>query len=242
MNQDQTKKHHRLLVSEVFGPTLQGEGPSSGRPCMFVRLGACNLHCSWCDTPYTWDWTRYDKDRELSWMSERAILKEVVPDRPPLLVVTGGEPLLQSAPLEVLVSHYLGGWSDHEVEIETNGTRPPLPSWKDRLWYNVSPKLAHAGDPESARIVPAAIEALKDSGQARWKFVLSRRSTTEAQEMLNFVQRFRLPHGSVWLMPEARSAGELDEKMETVAQLALDLNMNYSDRLQVRLWGNQRGH
>lgn len=41
-----------LLVSEVFGPTVQGEGKHCGRIAAFVRLGGCNLHCRWCDTPY----------------------------------------------------------------------------------------------------------------------------------------------------------------------------------------------
>ena len=45
-----------LAVSEIFGPTHQGEGPSTGRLCGFVRLARCNLSCLWCDTPYTWDW------------------------------------------------------------------------------------------------------------------------------------------------------------------------------------------
>src|SRR5438046_5626962 len=59
-----------LVVSEIFGPTFQGEGPSLGRRCVFLRLGACNLHCRWCDTPYTWDWTgrngiEYDPRQEL---------------------------------------------------------------------------------------------------------------------------------------------------------------------------------
>ena len=49
-----------LPLSEVFGPTFQGEGPHAGRRCAFVRLGGCNLSCEWCDTPYTWDATRYD--------------------------------------------------------------------------------------------------------------------------------------------------------------------------------------
>ena len=49
-----------LVVAEVFGPTFQGEGPSTGQRAGFVRLGRCNLDCSWCDTPYTWDWERFD--------------------------------------------------------------------------------------------------------------------------------------------------------------------------------------
>src|SRR5690606_2170027 len=43
-----------LNVNEIFGITIQGEGPSMGRPCAFVRLFQCNLQCTWCDTPYTW--------------------------------------------------------------------------------------------------------------------------------------------------------------------------------------------
>lgn len=39
-------------VSEVFGPTVQGEGPMVGARCWFVRLAGCDFRCSWCDTPY----------------------------------------------------------------------------------------------------------------------------------------------------------------------------------------------
>ena len=47
-----------LRVNEVYDrPTVQGEGPHVGRLCTFVRLWGCNLHCRWCDTPYTWDTT-----------------------------------------------------------------------------------------------------------------------------------------------------------------------------------------
>jgi 7-carboxy-7-deazaguanine synthase len=44
-----------LLVSEISGPTLQGEVPSAWQAAAFVRLGGCNLSCRWCDTAYTWD-------------------------------------------------------------------------------------------------------------------------------------------------------------------------------------------
>ena len=49
-------ENNSLTVSEIFGPTFQGEGPFTGRAAVFLRLGRCNLDCKWCDTPYTWDW------------------------------------------------------------------------------------------------------------------------------------------------------------------------------------------
>jgi organic radical activating enzyme len=53
-----------LLVAEMFGPTFQGEGPSAGQRAVFVRTSRCNLSCSWCDTPHTWDWSRFDPHAE----------------------------------------------------------------------------------------------------------------------------------------------------------------------------------
>lgn len=52
-----------LRVVEVFGPTLQGEGPNGGRAAMFVRLAGCHVGCAWCDTAFSWDAARRDPDR-----------------------------------------------------------------------------------------------------------------------------------------------------------------------------------
>jgi 7-carboxy-7-deazaguanine synthase len=123
-----------LEVSEVFGPTFQGEGPSAGRRCGFVRLGRCNLHCSWCDADYTWAYTPhhtgytgkvFDPAVELAPMTAPAIMDAIQRMGVEMVVVTGGEPLVQQkrlAPLLTLLtnSHY---W----VEMETNGTIAPAP-------------------------------------------------------------------------------------------------------------------
>ena len=42
----------RIRISEIFGPTIQGEGPLIGRPTVFVRTGGCDYRCAWCDTLY----------------------------------------------------------------------------------------------------------------------------------------------------------------------------------------------
>ena len=57
-----------LKVSEIFD-SIQGEGPSTGTPSIFLRLSTCNLKCSWCDTKYTWDWQNYDIKKEIKEIS-----------------------------------------------------------------------------------------------------------------------------------------------------------------------------
>src|SRR5690606_25864945 len=89
----------RLLVSERF-VSLQGEGISSGAPSAFLRLGNCNLACSFCDTPYTWDASRFDLSQELRAEEIPDVAAWLLRSSPGRLIVTGGEPLLQQKQLE----------------------------------------------------------------------------------------------------------------------------------------------
>jgi organic radical activating enzyme len=104
-----------LVISEVFGPTLQGEGPSAGRPAGFVRLGRCNLACDWCDTKYTWDWENYDPQEELHTEQVATVLEQLDAMGVGMLVVTGGEPLLQQRNLPPLL---------HEVKARDHRSDP----------------------------------------------------------------------------------------------------------------------
>jgi 7-carboxy-7-deazaguanine synthase len=75
-----------LTINEIFH-SIQGESTHSGRPCVFVRLTACDLRCSWCDTPYAFT--------EGSKMSIDDIARRVDEFGCDLVELTGGEPLLQ---------------------------------------------------------------------------------------------------------------------------------------------------
>ena len=228
-----------LAVSEVFGPTIQGEGPSAGRLAMFVRLARCNLDCSWCDTPYTWDWSGkngepFDPAREVSHVAITDIVA-AVSEKAPLVVITGGEPLLQRAGFTDLAWRLLK-WND--VEVETNGTRPPVADLDDfGLRYNVSVKLTNSGIPEHRRIVPDAILALRDTGKVTWKFVIADRA--DLNEVSALVDRFQL--ANVWVMPEGRTGPEVLERQGWLADLAIPRGWNVSTRLQVLSWGDRRG-
>ncbi len=100
-----------MRIIELF-KSLQGEGKSQGSPCIFIRLAGCNLRCSWCDTAYAWS--------EGEELSTGEILDLVWRLCGTHICITGGEPLLQRAPLlELLEKFDVHGYS---VEIETNGT------------------------------------------------------------------------------------------------------------------------
>jgi 7-carboxy-7-deazaguanine synthase len=159
-----------LLVAETFGPTLQGEGPSCGQQALFVRLSRCNLSCPSCDTPYTWDWQRFDIVTETHRLSAVEILDWALGHRTELLVVTGGKPLLQQDLLVSLVTGWAG--AGRRVEVETNGTLAPAPALVEAgTRFNVSPKLASFAAPGDARrrINPEALRALVATGRAVFK-------------------------------------------------------------------------
>jgi 7-carboxy-7-deazaguanine synthase len=98
-----------LTINEIFH-SIQGESTHTGRPCVFVRLTACDLRCSWCDTPYA-----FTEGRK---MSLDDVVEQVEAYGCPLVEVTGGEPLLQKD-VYPLMDRLLA--SGHTVMLETGG-------------------------------------------------------------------------------------------------------------------------
>jgi 7-carboxy-7-deazaguanine synthase len=226
----------RLDVSEVFGPTFQGEGPSAGRRCGFVRLGRCNLNCSWCDSAYTWDWTRFDPAVEVHTMSVDEIVKDLEAMTVNRVVVSGGEPLLQQDDLVPLLQRCASlGWA---VEVETNGTVAPHPAVVELVEaFNVSPKLANSGLPRGRRLRPEPLRVLRVSGKAIFKFVACDRS--DLDEIAVVVDHFGLD--PVWVMPEGRTADAVLAGMRALADDVASRGWNLSGRLHVLVWGDERG-
>lgn len=229
-----------LVVAEIFGPTVQGEGPSIGRRCAFIRLGGCNLTCVWCDTPYTWDASRFDLRKEMQRMEVGDILTKVVDGGPERVVISGGEPLLQQDQegwevlLEALDSFLF------PIEVETNGTKiPNAASLRYITQFNVSPKLAHSGDPEDKRIVPGALEALRDSGKAEFKFVC--KTLDDVDQVAALVDKHQLDPRKVWIMPEGVDAATITVRLEGLADHAISHGFNLTTRLHVLAWGTKRG-
>jgi 7-carboxy-7-deazaguanine synthase len=224
-----------LIVSEVFGPTFQGEGPSAGRRAGFVRLGRCNLTCGWCDTPYTWDWDRYDQAVELSNASAAEVLGQLETMAVDLVVLTGGEPLLQQRRLPALLS----GCRDRswQVEVETNGTIRPAVAQDLVGQWNVSPKLANSGVAHDRRYRPEVLRSFQTTGRAVFKFVVT--DPADLAEVQVIVDQCRLD--DVWIMPEGRDPKTVTAGLRALADEVKARGWHLSSRLHVLVWGDRRG-
>lgn len=228
-----------LSVSERF-VSVQGEGTTMGQPAAFLRLGRCNLACSFCDTPYTWDFARYDEDVELSEVSARDLLEWIVASAPGRLIVTGGEPLIQHRRLGLLLARAKERVPLLVVEVETNGTIAPCPQLLALVdQWNVSPKLASSGEPEDRRIREAALEVFLQHRRAYFKFVIG--CEADVAEVRELTQRLGIGRERVLFMPEARTKEELRQRSPEVAAWALGERVRFGSRLHLELFDGRRG-
>ena len=225
-----------LVVSEVFGPTWQGEGPSLGRRAGFVRLGRCNLACTFCDTPYTWRWSDHDPAVELRTANVDDIVAEVLVMDVPLVVVTGGEPLLQQSHLPPLLRPLRARGID--VEIETAGTLSPTAELVGLVTrFNVSPKLANSGNDLERRLKPDVLRAFEATGRASFKFVAV--EVADLEEIADIVDDNGLT--DVWVMPEGTDPETLVARGRALIEAVQERGWNLTTRLHVLLWGDRRG-
>jgi organic radical activating enzyme len=231
---------------EIFA-SLQGEGPSAGKPCAFVRLSRCNLGCVWCDTAYTWRFegdqrphrsgSFYERKAEQVTLAEADVAGRIAALGQPRLVVTGGEPLLQAPALARMLALLPEGIA---VEVETNGTVAPPPALDALVsQYNVSPKLSHSGNPAELALPPERLAHWASEPRAAFKFVIA--EPADVAEALALVDRFAIPRTRVWLMAEGTDSATLRAREAWLAQLCLEHRLTLSGRLHIELHGDTRG-
>ena len=230
---------------EIFH-TLQGEGPSLGSPAVFLRLSLCNLHCHWCDTPYTWNWektpwshqddTKFSKTEQIIELSPEEVAPLIAAYSCDRLVLTGGEPLLQQDQLLELVQLL----PDLPfIEVETNGTQLPTTKLAERVTqFNVSPKLSNSGMDAKLRLNLSVLNKLADLPQTSFKFVVC--DEKNLQEIRNLQTQLAIPPARIHLMPEGRDAQTLRTRSLWLADICRDNGYRFTPRLHVLLWGNER--
>ena len=227
-----------MLINETFAPTVQGEGIHTGQVVGFVRLANCNLACSWCDTPYSWDWQRYDKAAETTEVDVKDLAVLVNSWAVERVIVTGGEPLMQQdelIELMQLLPHI-------KFDIETNGTITPLLTLSQLVdTFNVSPKLSHSGDNAKKRLKVNALTQfanLAQDGKAHFKFVCE--TVNDLREVDLIAADYDIPSNAIWIMPEGTDAPTLTHRLEKLADAVVAKRYNLTTRLHVLAWGHRR--
>lgn len=218
------------ILTEKF-KSFQGEGPLAGQHCAFIRLSRCNLRCSWCDTKNTWDWSQFDPAEVSTKVDVQTLVDWVDDCAVDLVVITGGEPMIQKPALTALTSGVAALARDVRIQIETNGTVAPWPELTELVdcWVS-SPKLANSGLAYGSRIVPSALHALQDTGRAAFKFVITD-PDTDLPEIDQLVTDFGLRN--IWVMPEGDTAETVLAGMAALRDPAGTRGWNLSSRLHI---------
>ncbi len=225
----------KIPVVEVF-KSFQGEGLLTGRRALFVRLAGCNLvgKCKYCDTDF--------RVRMLLTPEELAkMLDDYVDDRvfDNWVVFTGGEPMLyQDKIVDVIELTYMPEFL--EFQVETNGTIKPrdaIIGWVK--YFVVSPKRLW---------FDKAVENFTDSLYLRrlthYKFVVGEIPPDDiafwtldaVRQAIDELLDRGVRKDNIWLMPFGATKEELERNSQLVWKLADELNVNYSDRVHVRVW------
>ena len=128
------KNNSSLPLMEMF-PTIQGEGHHQGKAAFFVRLGGCDVGCSWCDVKESWDMNAHPS------VPISEMVKEALKYSARTVVITGGEPAMHN--LTELTKQFRE--AGFVVHIETSGSHPLTGEWD---WVTLSPKKFKAALPE----------------------------------------------------------------------------------------------
>lgn len=229
----------KLIVAETFY-SIQGEGQTMGKPSVFLRLGGCNLLCKsedWvCDSIEVW---QKGKAVLFSEVLQEDYIKRLREGAH--LIITGGEPLIHKNK----IIDYLE-WFQREfrfkpiIEIETNGTiNPEIILFETVNYWNVSPKLKNSGETAIRRINELALSAFNNNElKTIFKFVVKDR-----EDFLEILEDYGniIDIKKVVLMPAGSNTEELNKTRNIVAEMAIEFNVRYSERLHIVIWNQKTG-
>lgn len=229
-----------MRITEVFY-SIQGEGALTGVPSVFIRTAGCNLHCRWCDTPYS-SWKPEGEE-----MAVDKVLSLAAAHPTRFCVITGGEPMIAQGIQELAAR--LTGVGKH-VTIETAGT--VLPGEIACGLASLSPKMGNSTpgadvpakvreQHEKTRLNLPALQAWVDRYEYQFKFVIQ--AGTDVDEVIALLASLtcRVPPERVLLMPEGRTDDQISARAPVVVDACKRHGFRYCDRLHIRLFGNKRG-
>jgi len=216
-----------LRVQEIF-KTVQGEGPHAGRPAIFVRLAGCNLRCTFCDTDFESGYQNQLSIPDIMQMIANAKQESHIS----LVVITGGEPLLQNIiPLIKLLRR-----SAYDVQIETAGT-VWIPELDQLLFFLGADSLVCS--PKTPKIHPDVSRMC-----SHWKYIVSETNVSDEDGLPNMSTQpgaakegplYRPPpnsHGVIWVQP--LDSGDKEQNIRNL-YASIESCMKFGHRLSVQI-------
>jgi len=236
-----------IRISEIFGPTIQGEGALIGEPTVFVRTGGCDYRCTWCDSLHAVD-PVYRHDWQT--MSAEAIwqkIEELSGGIPLVVSLSGGNPAIQ--PLGPLIE--LGQKAGYRFALETQGSIAQ--GWFSNLTMLIlSPKPPSSGERVDWERFEECLARAKNGPTVVMKIVIfNERDYAWARDVAE-----RYPHLPLYLQSGNHTPPHPDDTNEAIdmegiyARTRWLIDKTLSDRwfnvrilpqLHVFLWGNKRG-
>lgn len=236
-----------IRISEIFGPTIQGEGALIGQPTVFVRTGGCDYRCTWCDSLHAVD-SRYRADWRAMTAAEVLDHVRALSGRAPVMVsLSGGNPAIQ--PLGPLIRN--GRAQGYRFALETQGSI-------SRDWFAELDVLVLSPKPPSSAMATdwAALRACVDAAASGPRVVLKFVVFDEADYDFARDASGRFPSLPVYLQPGNHTpprpqdddaiidtAGILQRMRWLVDRVVADrwFAAHVLPQLHVLLWGNKRG-
>lgn len=256
-----------LAISELFGPTVQGEGSRAGNISFFIRFSGCNFSCPGfgveyvcpktgekkvgCDTFYAVD-RSFKQEWELMGYTEMvekmdSLMKDSdLSASKPDIVITGGEPTLywKNKEFQNFLIHYIS--RGHKITIETNGSIDIefTKSYQKEIIFSMSVKLEVSGEPEHKRINNDNLtNILENTKGSYFKFVVggTQQQIDAIGEEISLILRDIPWLADVYLMPLGQTTEELNKNALSTVNLAIKKGWKYTDRLHIRIWESKRG-
>ncbi|EAH6868822.1 7-carboxy-7-deazaguanine synthase QueE [Campylobacter lari] len=248
-----------MEVVETF-LSLQGEGKYSGNLAVFVRFAGCNFNCIGfgvkkekdskillgCDTIRA----VFTQEFKACYQSYKAkeLFDEVVKlanSHKAMVVITGGEPLLNYQNKDFLCFINLLLENDFKVHFETNASIEidfeKYPLYK-KCYFALGVKLSNSGVKKEKRINEKALKAFKCYAKdSFYKFVLDKDFLQENKALGEINEILQVCKNDVFCMPMGSNEEEISKNALSVAEFCIKNGYNYSDRLHIRIWGDKEG-
>jgi 7-carboxy-7-deazaguanine synthase len=231
----------KIRISEIFGPTIQGEGALIGKPTVFVRTGGCDYRCSWCDTLHAVDSKFREEWKPMSADEILARVEELSGRKPLMITLSGGNPAIQ--PLGTLIR--LGRDKGYTFSMETQGS--VAQDWfRDLDVLTLSPKPPSSGMKTDWAKFDECLNIAGPGPETALKIVVF----DEADYIYAKDAAARYPHLPLYLQPGNHKVdGDTDESALSARMRWLVETVNNDQwfsatvlpQLHVMLWGNQRG-